>query len=45
MTTPQVEKEMDLMAAKFDAQVREADATLKLLQAQAEARKARADMD
>jgi len=45
MTTPQVEKERDLLAAKFDAEVREADARLKALQAQAEARKARADMD
>ena len=45
MTTPQVEKEKDLLAARFDAEVREADARLKVLQTQAEARKARADMD
>ena len=45
MTTPQVEKEKDLLAAKFDAEVREADARLRVLQTQAEARKARADMD
>ena len=45
MTTPQVGKEKDLVAAKFDAAVGEADARLKVLQAQAEARKARADMD
>lgn len=45
MTAPQVEKEKDLLAAKFDAEVKEADARLKVLQAQAEARKARADMD
>ena len=45
MTTPQVEQEKDLLAAKFDAEVREADARLKVLQAQAEARTARADMD
>jgi phage shock protein A len=45
MTTPQVEKEKDLLAAKFDAEVEEADARLKVLQAQAKARRARADMD
>jgi hypothetical protein len=45
MTTPQTQGEKDLVAAKFEAQVREADATLKVLQAQAEARKARTDMD
>ena len=45
MTTPQVEKERDLQAARFAAEVREADARLAVLQAQAEARKARADMD
>ena len=45
MTTPQVEKERDLLAARFAAEVREADARLAVLQAQAEARKARADMD
>jgi hypothetical protein len=45
MTTPQVEKERDLLAARFTAEVREADARLAVLQAQAEARKARADMD
>jgi len=45
MTTPQVEKERDLLTARFAAEVREADARLAVLQAQAEARKARADMD
>jgi len=35
----------DLLAARFDAEVREADGKLKVLQAQAEARKARADME
>jgi len=45
MTATQVEKEKDLLAAKFDAEVREAGARLKVLQAQAEARKARADMN
>lgn len=45
MTAPQVEKEKDLLAARFDAEVREAGARLKVLQAQAEARAARADMD
>jgi len=45
MTTPQVDKEKDLLAARFDAEVREADARLKVLQAQAQARTARADMD
>jgi hypothetical protein len=45
MTAPQVERDKDLLAARFDAEVREADAKLRVLQAQAEARKARADMD
>jgi len=45
MTTPQVEKERELLATRFDAEVREAGARLTVLQAQAEARKARADMD
>ena len=45
MTTPQTPREHDLVTAKFEAEVREADATLKVLQAQAEAKKAKADMD
>ena len=45
MTTPQTPKENDLVTAKFEAEVREADARLKVLQAQAEAKKAKADMD
>ena len=45
MTTPQTPRENDLVAAKFEAEVREADARLKVLQAQAEAGKAKADMD
>jgi hypothetical protein len=45
MTTPQTQRENDLVAAKFEAEVREADARLKALQAQAEARKAKAEMD
>ena len=45
MTTPQTERENDLVAAKFEAEVRKADARLKVLQAQAEARNARAEMD
>ena len=45
MTTKQGQAGKDLVAAKFEAEVREADARLKVLQAQAEAKKARADMD
>lgn len=45
MTTQQAQKEMELLAAKFEAEVREADATLKTLEAQAKARKAKEDMD
>src|SRR5688572_15153192 len=45
MTSPQTQRENDLVAAKFEAEVREADARLKALQAQAEAGKAKADMD
>ncbi len=45
MTTPQTPRENDLVTAKFEAEVREADARLKVLQAQAEAGKAKADMD
>ena len=45
MTTPQPQRENDLVTAKLEAEVREADASLKVLQAQAEARKAKADMD
>jgi len=45
MTTPQIQRENDLVAAKFEAEVREADARLTVLQAQAEAKKAKAEMD
>ena len=45
MTTPQTPRDNDPVAAKFDAEVREVDARLKVLQAQAEASKAKADMD
>jgi len=45
MTTPHTQRENDLVTAKLEAQVREVDASLTVLQAQAEARKARADMD
>ncbi len=45
MTTPQIDKEKDRFAEKLDAEVREAEARLKALVAQAEAGKARADMD
>lgn len=45
MTTPQTPRENDLVTAKFEAEVREADARLKVLQAQAKAGKAKADMD
>jgi hypothetical protein len=43
--TPQVEKEKSLTAEKLEAEVREAEARLKVLRAQAEGRKAKADMD
>ena len=43
MTTPNTQQSTNLSA--FDAQVQEADARLKILRAQAEAKKARADMD
>src|SRR5690349_7526562 len=45
MTTPQTQRENDLVVAKLDAELREADATLKVMQAQAEARKAKVEMD
>ena len=45
MTTPQIQRENDLVAAKFEAEVREADARLTVLQAKAEAKKAKAEMD
>jgi hypothetical protein len=45
MTTPRTQREKDRVAAKFEAEVREADARLTALQAQAEARKAKAEMD
>jgi hypothetical protein len=45
MTTPQTHQENERVAAKFEAEVREADARLTALQAQAEARKAKAEMD
>ena len=38
-------QENDLLAEKFEAEVREADARLQVLKAQAEARKAKVDMD
>jgi len=44
MTTP-VTKERDLLAQQFDAEVREAEARLKVMQAEAEQRKARQEMD
>ena len=43
MTTPDTQQSTNFSA--FDAQVQEADARLKVLRAQAEAKKARADMD
>jgi hypothetical protein len=43
MTTPNTQQTTNFSA--FDAQVQEADARLKILKAQAEAKKARADMD
>jgi hypothetical protein len=45
MTTPQTQRENDLVTARFEAEVREAGARLQVLQSQAEARKATADMD
>ena len=45
MTTPQTPRDNDLVTAKFEAEVREADARLKALRAQAEAKQAKADMD
>lgn len=48
MTTPYTRDattEMKLVAEKLEAEVREAEGRLKMLKAQAEARKARADMD
>ena len=45
MTTPRMEQEIGLAAQQFEAEVREADARLKVLKAQAEARKAKEDMD
>jgi hypothetical protein len=44
MTTKQ-EQQTDLLAERFEAEVREVDARLKVLQAQAEARQAKAEMD
>ena len=43
--TPRMDTEYDRTAAKLEAEIRKADATLDTLQAQAEARQARADMD
>lgn len=43
--TSQITKEIGLAAERFEAQVREADARLKVLTAEAEARKAKSDMD
>lgn len=45
MTTRQAQPEKDLVTAKFDAELREADARLKVLQARAEGTKAKNDMD
>jgi hypothetical protein len=45
MTTPRTDRALGLAAEQFEAEVREADATLKVLKAQAEGRKAKADMD
>jgi exonuclease VII small subunit len=45
MATITTEKEKELLARKFDADVREAEGQLKVLQAQAEARKAKTDME
>lgn len=43
--TTQATRELSLAAEKLEAEVREAEGRLKMLKAQAEARKARADMD
>jgi exonuclease VII small subunit len=45
MATITTEKEKELLAQKFDADVREAEGQLKALQARAEARKAKTDME
>jgi len=45
MTTPHTQQTTDFNAEMYEAQVREADARLKALKAQAEAKKAKADMD
>lgn len=45
MTMTQTQRENDLVSSKLEAEVREADARLKVLHAQAEARKAKTDMD
>lgn len=45
MTTTQNQQPTSFSAETYDAQIREADARLKLLTAQAEAKKAKADMD
>ena len=45
MATPEPQRENDLVTSKFEAEFREADARLNLLQAQAKARDAKADMD
>ena len=43
--TPQVKQQKNIAAEKFEAEVREAEAQLELLQARAEAGKAKEDMD
>ena len=45
MTTPHRTQERNLAAEKFEAEVREAEARLQVLAAQAKARNAKADMD
>ena len=45
MSIQQQARDKDLVASKFEAEVREADARLNVLQARAEAKNARADMD
>ncbi|HKR07808.1 MAG TPA: hypothetical protein VJS39_01345, partial [Gemmatimonadaceae bacterium] len=40
-----MEKQIELAANKYEAQLREADASLNVLKAQAEAKRAKADMD
>ena len=45
MTTPRSQQTTDYNAEMYEAQVREADARLKALKAQAEAKTAKADMD